>query len=56
MLQFLRELYCKHFGHRCEVEDFVSADRDEYGRIIDINGGGCEWYCLRCGAGGRHWW
>lgn len=47
--------YCARFGHEVEVEDFVSADRDDRGRITDIHGGGVDWYCTRCGMGGRNW-
>lgn len=48
---------CSKFGHssKVTVEDFVSADRDEDGKIIDIHGGGADWFCPRCGMGGRAW-
>lgn len=48
---------CKRFGHSSavEVEDFVAAERDERGRIVDIDGGGVDWFCPRCGQGGRSW-
>lgn len=49
---------CRRFGHshNTDVEEFVSAERDERGRITDIDGGGVDWFCPRCGQGGRSWW
>lgn len=49
---------CKHFGHvsNIDVHEFVAAERDDQGRITDIDGGGVDWYCPRCGDGGRSWW
>ena len=50
-------LVCKRFGHssKTEHEDFVNATRDERGRITDIDGGGVDWFCPRCGTGGRNY-
>lgn len=47
-------LVCRFRGHGdVEVEEFVNAERDALGRITDIDGGGVDWYCKRCGQGGR---
>jgi hypothetical protein len=45
---------CRCFGHSkdTEVSEFVNAERDARGRIVDIDGGGVDWYCPRCGMGG----
>jgi hypothetical protein len=57
---------CARYGHstRTEVQDFVAADYEtvpddglDHGRrrIVDIDGGGVEWFCPRCGQGGQSW-
>jgi len=46
-------LYCARFGHNVEAEEFMHAERDERGRITDIDGAGVDWFCKRCGVGGR---
>lgn len=48
-------LVCRRVGHRAEWEEFVAAERDARGRIVDIDGGGVDWHCTRCGVGGRSW-
>lgn len=56
-------LICKRFGHKAETEEFVSAEYaevpddglDHKPRITDIHGGGVDWFCSRCGTGGRSW-
>ena len=47
---------CDWRGHRFdEVEEFVACERDEHGRITDIDGGGVDCYCTRCGYSVRNW-
>lgn len=56
---------CRWFGHSTAtvVEDFVDADYADVPddglyhrpRVVDVNGGGCDWFCPRCGQGGRSW-
>lgn len=43
--KFIRKILCKIFGHKIEME---SGGNAESGPITD-------WYCLRCGIGGREW-
>jgi hypothetical protein len=52
---------CRLFGCKVEVEDFVNATYKEWPDdgldhppvIEDIDGGGVDWHCTRCGRGGR---
>lgn len=48
---------CRRYGHVADVvcEEFVAGERDERGRLVDIDGGGVDWFCPRCGQGGRSW-
>ena len=55
LVDTLSALVCVARGHEFEVADFVAAERDECGRIVDIHGGGVEWHCVRCGFSGHSW-
>jgi hypothetical protein len=46
---------CARFGHVAEHHEFIACERDEHGRVTDIDGGGVDWFCPRCGQGGREW-
>lgn len=58
--------FCRYFGHSHDMEthDFVAGEYREvpddgldHGppKLVDIDGGGVEWHCPRCGQGGRNW-
>jgi len=48
---------CDRFGHSAamDVDEFISGERNALGRYVDIDGGGVDWHCPRCGRGGRNW-